>query len=175
MCISDLQGRGCEGYHRRQGEHASRLLLFQMRHTHFNTLDLWSEHAWHCRRPPHTARGDGGRQIPARAGTASSKQRLEESEHQRELDGFVFSQRLFTASGAAAANEQVPQARVRAEEQGKDQSTAINRGRRNRGDTDPCKLQDGKTIPNTAPGTHAWESVMQSQAQTKLSPHSEIQ
>lgn len=77
--------------------------------------------------------------------------------------------------GAAAANEQVPQARVRAEEQGKDQSTAINRGRRNRGDTDPCKLQDGKTISNTAPGTHAWESVMQSQVQTKLSPHSEIQ
>lgn len=83
--------------------------------------------------------------------------------------------KFFTASGAAAANEQVPQARVRAEEQGKDQSTAINRGRRNRGDTDPCKLQDGKTIPNTAPGTHAWESVMQSQVQTKLSPHSEIQ
>lgn len=52
------------------------------------------------------------------------------------------------APGEAAGNE-LHQASVRAEEQGKDQSQAINRGRRNRGDTDPCKLHDGKMIANT--------------------------
>lgn len=62
----------------------------------------------------------------------------------------VSSQRLVTAPGEAAGTEQVPQARVRAEEQGTDQSKAINRARRNRGDADTCKLHDGKTIPNTA-------------------------
>lgn len=77
-------------------------------------------------------------------------QQLEDSKCQRERDGFVSSQRLVTAPVEAAGNEHLPQDRVRAEEQGKDQSQAINREKRNRGDTDPCKLHDGKMIHNTA-------------------------
>lgn len=81
---------------------------------------------------------------------ASSEQQLEQSKCRREWDGLLSRERLVTAPGEAAGNEQVPQARVRAEERGKDQSEAINRGRKNPGGHRPCNLHSGKMSPNAA-------------------------
>lgn len=75
----------------------------------------------------------------ARAGAAAGAQ-----QSHRDWDGFLPCDRLVTAPGEAAGNEQVPQARVRAEERGKDQGEAINRGRKNPGDTDPARYTMGR-------------------------------